>query len=68
LAEVGGPAAVLVDPLNIADIAAAMKRIVNDEKFRTELVALGRERASAFSWSKTVQELEHLIINSVEFI
>jgi glycosyltransferase involved in cell wall biosynthesis len=46
--EVAGGAAVLVDPLDAASIAAG---IGEAEARRDELVALGRARASGFTWS-----------------
>lgn len=68
LAEVSGNAALLVDPLNIAEITAAMKKIVDDKNFKTGLVADGFKRARMFSWSKTAQELEQLVVDSVGII
>lgn len=68
LAEVSGDAAVLVDPLNIAEITAAMKRIADDKNFKAKLVADGLKRAGVFNWSKTVQELEELIVSNIGVI
>lgn len=50
LPEVAGQAALLVDPLNVPDIAAALARAVTDPDLRRELVARGYEQAQRFSW------------------
>ena len=50
-AEVAGEAGVLVDPLNVTQIADAMKRIYTDEPFRKELVEKGYAREREFSWA-----------------
>ena len=48
--EVAGGAAVLVDPLDIDDIASGLESARRD---RERLVALGRARARAMSWGST---------------
>jgi glycosyltransferase involved in cell wall biosynthesis len=55
--EVAGGAAVLVDPLDVEAIAAG---IAEAGDRRPELVALGRERAQAFTWQRAGDELEAL--------
>lgn len=55
LAEVAGDAALLVDPKNPEDIAAAMRRLTGDNGLRRELVKKGRVRASQFSWKETAR-------------
>jgi glycosyltransferase involved in cell wall biosynthesis len=53
--EVAGGAAVLVDPLDAASIAAG---IGEAERRRAELVARGRERAGEFTWEHVADEIE----------
>src|SRR5204862_4144283 len=55
--EVAGGAAVLVDPLDVEAIAAG---IAEAHDRRTELVELGRQRASEFTWQRAADELEAL--------
>ncbi len=50
LPELVGDCGILVDPLNTADIAAAMRRISDDERLRNDLGAQGRARAQRFNW------------------
>lgn len=56
LPEVAGDGAILVDPLNIDEIAAAMLRLSQDEAYRQELIALGHENVKRFSWEKAARE------------
>jgi len=51
LAEVAGDAALLVDPLDVGSIAAALDRLDRDPAERARLVAAGRERAAGFTWA-----------------
>ena len=54
--EVGGKAAIYVDPNNVLDIKRNLNEVMNDEKLRKELVKKGFERVKQFSWEKCVQE------------
>ncbi len=55
LAEVAGENAVLVDPLDIASIAAGMQRLLTDSALRQRLSRQGRQRAAAFTWEDAAQ-------------
>ncbi|NJR66064.1 MAG: glycosyltransferase family 4 protein [Leptolyngbyaceae cyanobacterium CRU_2_3] len=55
LPEVAGDAAMLVNPYNQAEIAAALQTLLTDEGARSQLRAAGLLRASQFSWQKTGQ-------------
>jgi glycosyltransferase involved in cell wall biosynthesis len=48
--EIAGDGALLVDPLDVGAIAAAMASVSLDPGVRADLVARGRRRAEAFSW------------------
>lgn len=61
LPEVAGDAALLADPRNPEEIAAAMKQIVSDSALRAELIKKGRERAAHFSWEKAARELLSIV-------
>ncbi len=56
LPEVAGEAAILVDPYNVTDMAAAMRRILEDRELAGELREKGLARAAQFSWEKTARE------------
>lgn len=55
--EVGGQAAIYVDPLNVESIAGGIVKVSRDEKLRKNLVAAGRERNKLFTWEKTAQKV-----------
>jgi glycosyltransferase involved in cell wall biosynthesis len=48
--EVVGDDSVLVDPLDVEDIAAGIARLATDEGLRSRLVLGGRARAAGFTW------------------
>ncbi|HWT79840.1 MAG TPA: glycosyltransferase family 1 protein [Candidatus Methylomirabilis sp.] len=54
--EVAGDAAMLVDPLDVAQMADAMRRLVSDTALRNEYIRRGHQRAEAFSWEKAARE------------
>lgn len=56
LAEVAGGAAELVDPTDIASIAAGLERVLLSPDRRAELRALGLARAAAFRWEITAAQ------------
>lgn len=53
LPEVSGNAAILVDPLDVNNIAEGIEKAI---KNRRELVKKSRNRAKEFSWEKTARE------------
>ena len=54
--EVGGKAAVFVDPNSRKEIANAMDLLMKDEKLRSFKIEQGLERVKLFSWEKTAEE------------
>jgi glycosyltransferase involved in cell wall biosynthesis len=50
LPEVAGEGALLVDPEDTAAIAAALRRVVEDEALRSRLVTRGRANLKRFDW------------------
>ena len=56
LPEVGGDAALYVDPLSVEDIKEKLELMINDEGLRTEFIKKGHEQAKKFSWEKTARE------------
>jgi glycosyltransferase involved in cell wall biosynthesis len=53
LPETGGDACEYFDPLDVGDIAAAIRRVVDDPRRRAELVWRGTARAAALSWANS---------------
>jgi glycosyltransferase involved in cell wall biosynthesis len=56
LPEVAGDAALLVDPMSVDEIADAISRVLDDAQLRERLVAAGRKRLRAFSWTRAAEE------------
>ena len=56
MAEIGGDAALLVEPSSVDEIAGAMHRIATDAKGRADLRRRGLERAALFTWERTAQQ------------
>ncbi len=57
LPEICGDAALLADPRNPADIAAAVASVLDDPALATRLREAGRFRAAGFSWAAAAQRL-----------
>lgn len=57
LPEVAGDAALLVDPLDIDALAAALRQLLADESLRAGLRARGLARAATFTWERSARQL-----------
>lgn len=53
LPEVAGDAALLIDPYQVGELAAAMAAVWQDRQLWQQLHRAGLERAQGFSWAKT---------------
>ena len=53
LPEVAGAAALLIDPYQVGELAAAMAAVWQDSQLWQQLHRAGLERAQRFSWAKT---------------
>lgn len=62
--ELAEEAAVLVDPQSVNDIADGIRRVLDDQALRAELIAAGRVRSREFGWrrcaTETLQVLERV--------
>ena len=58
LPEIAGDAARLVDPADPAAHVGAITGLLTDERARDQISALGRLRASRFTWANTAAELK----------
>ena len=55
--EVGGDAAVYVDPYRVSSIAAGLVKVVGgSDSFRRSLIEKGLKQAERFSWERTARE------------
>lgn len=55
--EVAGSAAMLIDPLNITDMAGAIEQALNSDEQRTRMIEKGLKRAEAFTWRNAAIKL-----------
>ncbi len=53
--EVAGDAALLVDPLDVDGIAAAIERLLADRALAAALGAAAQERAATFTWERSAE-------------
>lgn len=56
LPEVVGQAGILVDPLDVNDIASAIKKVISNSNLRSQLRVKGFERAQLFDWQETARQ------------
>ncbi len=64
LPEVGGEAAIIVDPYNPSEIARAMIKVADEPKLRVEMIAKGHIQAQKFTWDKSAKVLLSVISNT----
>jgi glycosyltransferase involved in cell wall biosynthesis len=54
--EVVGEAGILIDPLDVKEIASAMGLVISNRNIRESMVAKGLEQAKRFNWEQTAEE------------
>jgi glycosyltransferase involved in cell wall biosynthesis len=60
LPEVFGPAALLVNPENVFDIARGIRTVLTDELLRAELIKRGPERVKLYSWERAAGQIRRV--------
>lgn len=63
LTELVGEAGLLVNPLNINDIAENLQSIINNSELREDLIKKGLKQVKKFSWEKCARETLKVIEN-----
>jgi glycosyltransferase involved in cell wall biosynthesis len=63
--EVGGPAALLVDPASPEDIATKMMQLYKDESLRNKLIMAARIHREQFTWDLAAQKLWESLMKCV---
>jgi glycosyltransferase involved in cell wall biosynthesis len=56
LPEVYGEAVEYFDPMDIEDMASAIKRVINNETLRKKLIAAGYKQAAKYSWERMTKQ------------
>lgn len=54
--EIGGNAAVYVNPRNVSDIKEKLEMVMEDENLRKDLIKKGFEQVKKFSWKKAADQ------------
>ena len=54
-AEVAGDGALLIDPLSVTDLAAAIASLLSDAGLAAELRERGRKRSQLFTWQRSAE-------------
>jgi glycosyltransferase involved in cell wall biosynthesis len=62
LPEVASDAAIFFDPDSAEELAQALRRVLTDDKLRTQLRRKGLERNKDFSWHTTAATIHELIV------
>ena len=60
--EVAGKGALIVDPCSEEDIKNGILKILDDKKYKNELIKNGLENIKRFSWKKTADKILEEII------
>jgi glycosyltransferase involved in cell wall biosynthesis len=55
--EAAGEAALLIDPLNVEALAAALGRLLTDDSLRADLIERGYAQAAGFTWERSARAL-----------
>ncbi len=63
LPEVGGNAALYVDPENVEEIAENIGKLIEDHNLWNHLRKSGLKRASEFTWEKSSEKVKEVITN-----
>lgn len=66
LPEVAGDAALLFDPHDVEAMRETMRKVLEDEALRAELVERGLERAKSFSWERCARETLRVLEKAAE--
>jgi len=64
LPEVAGKAALLVNPFDVNEIAASMKKLTTDNQLRNQLILEGEQQCKQFTWDATADKLWQSVIKS----
>ncbi len=66
LPEVAGEAAVLVNPLEVDDIARGLREITTNEDLRRTLIERGYQQAQKFTWQACADVVLNVFENVLE--
>lgn len=64
LSEIAGQGAIFVNPRNSLEIAAAVKRLIDDKVLRDKLIWAGAANVKMFSWEKCARETLAILLST----
>lgn len=64
--EVGGTAALLIDPYRSEDIATALTLVIEDQTARSRMITAGLARAKKFGWPQAAEQLLATLIDATK--
>lgn len=66
LPEVYGDAAEYFDPTSVDDMAAAIERVIGDEKLRKKLIKAGAVQAKKYSWRRMAEQTHQVYLDALK--
>lgn len=66
LPEIGGEAALYVDPFNVDDISQRIEQLMLNDSLREQLIDAGRKRAEMFTWENCARQMISLLESLVK--
>lgn len=66
LPEILGDAAILVDPTETSEIAAAITKLVFNDEYRVDLIKTGKKHAQTFTWEKSSMMLYNVLLETAK--
>ena len=64
--EICGNSGLIVDPMNISEIANAMENIINNKELYQKLIQDGKKRSKMFDWEKSANIFSEIIERYIE--
>lgn len=61
-----GETAEIVEPRNVESIASGLVRLITDLPYRKKLAARGQEMSRKFTWKKSVQTMQEILLGGIE--
>ena len=68
LPEVYGDAAEYFDPRDTDDMAAAIERVISDDKLRKELIKLGTKQVARYSWKRMAEQTHAVYMKALSSV
>jgi len=60
LPEVGGDAAILINPYDLDELVNAIERVLTSQDLRQDMIQRGLERVKGFTWEKSARQLKQI--------